>query len=75
MHILLAQFYSSQPTPDYDKFAAEMRARGHVVWVGTPNAAGDIEWHNGEAVVATVGAGRLPLPRPLARTILRCATS
>lgn len=71
MHILLAQFYSSQPTPDYDKFAAEMRARGHVVWVGTPNAAGDIEWHNGEAVVATVGAGRLPLPRPLARRLAK----
>ena len=52
MHILLAQFYSSQPTPDYDKFAAEMRALGHVVWVGTPNAAGDVVWHDGAAVVA-----------------------
>lgn len=71
MHILLAQFYSSQPTPDYDKFAAEMRARGHVVWVGTPNAAGDVEWHDGRAVVATVSAGRLPLPRPLARRLAK----
>ena len=71
MHILLAQFYSSQPTPDYDKFAAEMRARGHVVWVGTPNAAGDVEWRDGTAVVGTVSAGRLPLPRPLARRLAK----
>ena len=71
MHILLAQFYSSQPTPDYDKFAAEMRARGHVVWVGTPNVAGDIEWHDGRGVVASVPAGRLPLPRPLARRLTK----
>ena len=71
MHILLAQFYSSQPTPDYDKFAAEMRALGHVVWVGTPNAAGDVVWHDGAAVVATVAAGRLPLPRPLARRLAK----
>ena len=71
MHILLAQFYSSQPTPDYDKFAAEMRARGHVVWVGTPNAAGDVEWRDGTALVGTVSAGRLPLPRPLARRLAK----
>ena len=71
MHILLAQFYSSQPTPDYDKFAAEMRARGHVVWMGTPNAAGDVEWRDGTAVVGTVSAGRLPLPRPLARRLAK----
>jgi len=71
MHILLAQFYSSQPTPDYDKFAGEMRARGHVVWVGTPNAAGDVEWRDGTAVVGTVSAGRLPLPRPLARRLAK----
>lgn len=71
MHILLAQFYSSQPTPDYDKFAAEMRARGHTVWVGTPNAAGDVEWRDGQAVVATVAAGRSALPRPLARRLTK----
>ena len=71
MHILLAQFYPSQPTPDYDKFAAEMRARGHVVWVGTPNAAGDVEWRDGTALVGTVSAGRLPLPRPLARRLAK----
>ena len=71
MHILLAQFYSSQPTPDYDKFAAEMRARGHSVWVGTPNAAGDVEWRDGQGVVATVAAGRSSLPRPLARRLTK----
>ena len=33
MHILLAQFYSSQPTPDYDKFAAEGARRGMLGYV------------------------------------------
>jgi len=71
MHILLAQFYSSQPTPDYDKFATEMRGRGHTVWVGTPNAAGDVEWRDGDGIVATVAAGRSALPRPLARRLAK----
>ena len=71
MHILLAQFYSSQPTPDYDKIAAELRGRGHTVWVGTPNAAGDVEWRDGVGVVATVAAGRSALPRPLARRLAK----
>lgn len=67
MHILLAQFYSSQPTPDYDKFAAELRDRGHTVWVGTPNAAGDVVWRDGASVVATQpAAARTALPRPIA---------
>lgn len=71
MHILLAQFYSSQPTPDYDKIATELRGRGHTVWVGTPNAAGDVEWRDGVGVVATVAAGRSALPRPLARRLAK----
>jgi len=71
MHILLAQFYSSQPTPDYDKFAAELRARGHTVWVGTPNAAGDVVWRDGDGVVATQPAARSSLPRPLARRLAK----
>ena len=71
MHILLAQFYSSQPTPDYDKFAAEMRALGHTVWVGTPNAAGDVVWRDGQGDVATTAAGRSALPRPLARRLAK----
>ena len=50
MHILLAQFYSSQPTPDYDKVATELRGLGHTVWVGTPNAAGDVEWRDGDGI-------------------------
>ncbi len=71
MHILLAQFYSSQPTPDYDKVATELRGRGHTVWVGTPNAGGDVEWRDGDGVVATVAAGSSALPRPLARRLAK----
>lgn len=74
MHILLAQFYSSQPTPDYDKFAAEMRDLGHTVWVGTPNEAGDVQWHDGRGVAATQPAtGPSRLPRPLARRLAKIA--
>ncbi len=58
MHILLSQFYSSQPNSGYDKVATILRGRGHTVWVGTPNARGDIEWRDGEGVVAAQPAGR-----------------
>lgn len=74
MHILLAQFYSSQPTPDYDKFAAELRGRGHTVWVGTPDATGDVVWREGTRVVATqpaAGRARSRLPRALARRLAK----
>jgi glycosyltransferase involved in cell wall biosynthesis len=74
MHILLAQFYSSQPTPDYDKIAAELRGRGHTVWVGTPNEAGDVQWHDGRGIAATQKAsGPSRLPRPLARRLTKIA--
>lgn len=74
MHILLAQFYSSQPTPDYDKIAVEMRARGHTVWVGTPNAVGDVDWHDGQRIVANLpGYGRSRLPRKLANRLAKIA--
>jgi glycosyltransferase involved in cell wall biosynthesis len=74
MRILLTQLYSSQPTPDYDKIAAEMRARGHDVWVGTPNAAGAVEWLDGDRVVATQPAvGRSRLPRPIAGRLAKIA--
>ncbi len=74
MHILLAQFYSSQPTPDYDKIAAELRQRGHTVWVGTPNEAGDVQWHAGREVAAVQKAsGFSRWPRPLARRLGKVA--
>lgn len=52
MHILLAQFYSSQTTPEYNKIAAGLRERGHRVWLATPNRSGDLEWHDGQRIVA-----------------------
>ena len=53
MHIVLFHFYSSDPNPVYQEIAAALRRRGHVVWVGAPNRSGDLEWRDGEQVVAT----------------------
>jgi len=52
MHILLAQFYSRTPAPDYDEMAAALRSWGHRVWVGTPNINGDVEWKDGPRIVS-----------------------
>lgn len=72
MHILLAQFYSSQPTPDYDKIAVELRQGGHTVWVGTPNQAGDLEWRDGDGIAATIPrAGRSIWPRSIANRLAK----
>jgi glycosyltransferase involved in cell wall biosynthesis len=54
MHILLMQLTTSQPTPDYGKIAAELRACGHTVWVGGPNEVGDLDWHDGQGIVASL---------------------
>ncbi|MEZ4515551.1 MAG: glycosyltransferase family 4 protein [Chloroflexota bacterium] len=52
MKIFLAQFYSHQPTPDYDKIAESLRENGHIVLVGTPDEHGTVQWHDGAKVVA-----------------------
>jgi glycosyltransferase involved in cell wall biosynthesis len=54
MHIFLMQLTTSQPTPDYGKIAAEFRACGHTVWVGGPNEAGDLDWYDGQGIVASL---------------------
>jgi glycosyltransferase involved in cell wall biosynthesis len=56
MHIALVQLYSSRPTPEYETLAGCMRRDGHTVWVATPNERGDIVWHDGEQVIATLPA-------------------
>lgn len=74
MKILLAQFYSHQPTPDYDKIAEALNRLGHTVLVGTPNADGAIVWRQGDRVVAQQAApgrvsrslARIPVVRQLA---------
>ncbi|MFO7661129.1 MAG: glycosyltransferase family 4 protein [Chloroflexota bacterium] len=48
------QLTTSQPTPDYGKIASEMRALGHIVWIGGPNEAGDLDWHDGQGIVASL---------------------
>ncbi len=53
MHIILFHFYSKKPNPVYQEISSSLRTRGHKVWVGAPNQDGDLEWHNGEQVIAT----------------------
>ena len=61
MHILMMQFYSNAPAPDFHEMAVALRSWGHTVWVATPNAIGDLEWQDGEHTVAIQpGPARLP---------------
>lgn len=50
MKLALLQFYSKNPTPVYDELAQVLRAKGHTVWVGTPDEQGDLAWHDGVSV-------------------------
>jgi glycosyltransferase involved in cell wall biosynthesis len=68
IHIALFQFYRP-PNPDYDNIASGLRERGHTVWLGSRNEDGDLEWHDGERLVA-VQAGPAPLPDRLLRVPL-----
>jgi glycosyltransferase involved in cell wall biosynthesis len=69
MHIALVQFYSSTPTPDYEAIASELRARGHILWVATPNESGDLAWNDGTRIVA-IQRGPTPLPDAVLRARL-----
>jgi glycosyltransferase involved in cell wall biosynthesis len=53
MHIALLHVYSKKPTPVYQEIATALRARGHKVWIGEPNADNDLEWRDGGRIVAT----------------------
>ncbi len=74
MRILLAQFYSYQPTPDYGIIAADLRARGHEAWVATPDVKGDLCVYAGEQLVATVPGVKKPVGKfanlPIMRNLL-----
>lgn len=65
MHVLLFQFYRF-PNPDYDNIAAGLRRRGHIVWQGNCNQHGDLEWCDGERVIARQ-LGPAPMPKRLLR--------
>lgn len=54
MHILLFHFHSDKPNPVYQEISAALRRRGHTVWVGAPNRHGDLEWKDGDVLVATI---------------------
>ncbi len=74
MRILLAQFYSHQPTPDYGIIAADLRLRGHEAWVATPDVKGDLCVYAGEQLVTTVPGVQKPVGKfggvPLIRNLL-----
>jgi glycosyltransferase involved in cell wall biosynthesis len=50
MHIVLLHFYSNSPTPAYQEIASALRRRGHTVWLGARDSAGDLTWHDGTLV-------------------------
>lgn len=59
MHIALFR-YAQTPNPVYGELASALRQRGHTVWLATPNAQGNIEWHDGKQVVGIQQMPRLP---------------
>lgn len=73
MHILLAQFYSTQTTPEYDRIAAGLRKLGHTVWTSRPTQSGGIEWSDDRRVIATQEAPPAVawLPKALANRVAR----
>jgi len=81
MHIVLLHFYSAQPNPIYTQIAAALTARGHRVWVGAPDAQGDLVWQEGAQLIATLPGPRrlvgwlkrLPLPPQLRQRLARLA--
>lgn len=62
MHICLFQFYSDKPNPVYEEIAAALTRRGHLVWIGAPNRARDLEWRAEGILVGcqTGPEGRVP---------------
>ncbi len=72
MKIVLAQFYSNNPTPVYNELAIALRTQGHTVLVGTPDKDGNLVLSDGKGVVAILPG---PAPTnsrvPIVRQILR----
>ncbi len=64
MFITLFHFHSHKPNPVYQEISAGLRRRGHKVWVGQPNAEGNLLWHDGEKIVATLPG---PFPNNIGR--------
>lgn len=60
MHIIFAQFYSHQPTPDYRIVAVELQKLGHTAWVVTPDEAGQLVMSDGKHIVSTLPPLQLP---------------
>lgn len=67
MKIALIEYYD-EPTPLYRVLAAELRKRGHRVWLGASDREGNLRWHDGLREVAVLRGPRqatppLPVPR------------
>ena len=63
MQIVLFHYYSHNPTPAYQELASALRCRGHKVWLGEPDRAGDLLWQDGEGMIQ-VTRGPQPVPKP-----------
>jgi glycosyltransferase involved in cell wall biosynthesis len=48
------------PNPDYDNMASGLRQRGHTVWLASRDLDGNLQWHDGNQVIA-VHPGPIPL--------------
>lgn len=53
MKIALIEYYD-EPVPTYRVLAAELRKRGHSVWLGATDKAGNLRWHDGEREFAVL---------------------
>lgn len=56
MKILLVEFYA-QPNADYPKIAEQWRLAGHPTLVGALNGQGELEWREGDKLVAKQALG------------------
>jgi len=63
--------YSAKPTPAYDRIASGFRDLGHVVWTGTLNADGALEWHDGARIVGTQVTERTNSSGPVAQRLAK----
>lgn len=56
MKILLVEFYT-QPNADYPKIAEQLRQAGHPTLVGALNGQGELEWREGDKLIAKQALG------------------
>lgn len=74
MRIILAQFYSHQPTPEYETIITNLRGHGHEILSATPDAQGDLLVKADDQLIAVVLGVQKPAEKlaniPLIRKLL-----